>query len=407
MLLYKDIHYDARVQREALALANEGHRVYIACVREYTDNPSFSHENIILIRISISVKSAKSALSSGNTGKNRKKNSSLELLIKLVRNPYIKVIKDFAAYFEFYKKVLSAIKETDVDVIHSHDLNTLWQGYLLRKVKKVPLIYDSHELFNEMAGRNPVDRKIGYYMEERLYKKVDFLITVNEVMLSQFDKRYGKKESVIVQNVPIYSEKLLADKDNRNYFRDTFRLKNNDVILIYQGGLSPHRGIELCISAIAELPDEFKLVIVGQGISESSLKSLTSEMKLNDRIFFHPQVPSSDILWYTSQGDIGLVMYQNTSLNNYYSTPNKIFEYMQAGIPCVASDHPGKTYIVDNYRTGISTEETVEAITQSVLKIHSDYPYYRDNCIIAREIFTWENEKTDLLDLYTSINADR
>lgn len=401
MLLYKDIHYDARVQREALALAEIGHIVNIACVREYREEPPLFHENVHIHRVDISVKKAKNALaikdSSINNGISLKK-----MITKIIRNPYIKVVKDYIAYFEFFKKVSQLFEGKKIDVIHAHDLNTLWQGKMLKKLLKCKLVYDSHELFNEMAGRNRVDRKAGYFVEGRLIKSIDYFITVNEEMAKQFTILYGQMPVKIVQNIPMIQNDT---ETTSSFLREKYQLSPEDIILFYQGGLNPERGIEECVYTLDLLPNHYKLILLGSGRIEAKLRELVDQLKLNNRVFFHEQVPASKVSWFTNQADVGLVMYRNTSKNNYYSTPNKIFEYMQSGIPTIASNHPGKSYIVETYKTGICCEEDPKDIKEAIEKVVHDYNFYRSNCLRARETFTWDNEKENLVSLYRELST--
>lgn len=411
MLLYKDIHYDARVQREALALAEEGHYIKIICIREFESEPPVLHPNIQVKRLTLTSKMAKVKVinqNASNQSQNKKFIHFKRILLRVIRNPQIKLIKDYLSYYEFYLKLKRMFRNQreQFDIIHCHDLNTLWQGYLFKKTlcPHAKLIYDSHELFNEMAGRNKLDKRAGYIVEGKLIRKIDCLISVNDHMINFFNKRYNNSPSFVVQNIPIYSEENIVNEGiGRNYFQSTFNLDKEDIILLYQGGINPHRGIEECILSLKHLPRNFKLILLGEGRIIKDLENVIISEGLQDRVFFHPQVPSKEVLWYTNQANIGLVMYRNTSLNNFYSTPNKVFEYLQAGIPTVASDHPGKSYIVEEYQTGICTKEDPQSIAHAIIKVSEKYDFYKDNCLAIRGEFTWENEKKSLTSLYTHL----
>lgn len=400
MLLYKDIHYDARVKREALALAEAGHFIYIACVKEFKEPPPFLHKNIKILHVAISVKSMKASISQ-NEMKGQKKSVLKNILVWAVRRPIIKIVKDYLAYYEFYKKVKLLVKNVDVNAIHCHDLNTLWQGNMLAKDLKAKLIYDSHEIFNEMAGRNKLDRFVGYRMEKQLFRKVDYFVTVNAYLRDYLFERNGKKPSVLLQNIPIVNEKQMSNSKAPETWN--FNFKDDDIILIYQGGFSPYRGLELIIQSMKKLPINYKLVLIGSGILKDELKELVHTLNLSEKVFFHNQVPSDELIHYTQQAHIGLVMYEKVSKNNYYSTPNKIFEYIQAGIPAVSSNHPGKSVIIDEYKTGVLAEETVEGIVKGINEVVKNYRLYQQNCVDAQKVLTWEDESKKLVDLYKKL----
>lgn len=399
MLLFKDIHYDARVKREALALADEGHFIKLICVKEYMDEPDFRHPNISLCRLTLTSKKAKQIVSVDNS---QKTDTAKKLIFKLIRTPYIKVIKDIFAYNEFYKKIRKAVEGEQFNVIHCHDLNTLWQGRKLKQILKSKLIYDSHELFAEMAGRKEVDKKFCYLLEKRNFPAVDHLITVNPFLRDNILARNGKVGSSLIQNIPSSNNNHVLNPLN-DYWRSTYSLSKSKVILLYQGGLSAQRGLEECILALNELEEKFVLVILGHGILKPRLEAIVKEHNLEARVFFHGQVPSDELAWYTKQADIGLVVYRNTSQNNYLSTPNKIFEYMQAGLPVVSSNHPGKSYIIEDEQIGVCVDEKPDAIVKGILLILENITYYKQNCARAVKSWNWENERRRLLNLYQEL----
>lgn len=404
MLLFKDVLYDARVKREAISLAQAGYQVTIACLKEYEEDITKLHKNITIERLNLSTKRVKRSLVMNENIKGNRNSSIIrQIILKMIRQPVVKLVKDYLSYFEHYKKIVKLIKGRKYDVIHCHDLNTLLQGVVLSKSFKLKLVYDSHEIFNEMAGRNNLDKKVGYWLEKRLFSKIDHFITVNEFVEKYLVEKYNKQpNTTIIQNIPL----LINTEDtpvSQNYWRDQYNLSEEDVILLYQGGIAPFRGIEDCILALKELADHYKLVILGNGRIKENLVNLVKYQSMESRVFFHDQVPSDELNWYTKQADIGLVMYKSISLNNFYSTPNKIFEYIQAQIPCVSSDHPGKAYVVKKDITGICVKEDPKSIAAGVVEIVENYREYKENCRLATQKYTWENESRKLRELYQSI----
>lgn len=397
MLLFKDIHLDARVQREARALAEVGYYVDIVCLKERNEPPPIIDQRVSIIRISLTTKRLKRKLN--QTGSR----SGIKYL-KVVRFPIIKLLKDIFAQQEFTKRVYKIFLQRNYRFIHCHDLNTLPTGAYIKRKNNVKLIYDSHELFNEMAGKNKLERWIGYKIEQRLIKQIDHLIGVNIYCLEFMLKRYGNIPSTAISNTQDVELNKLQ-KPYKNYWRSTYKLKANDIILIYQGGLTPQRGIEECIESLNYLPRHYKLVILGEGLLLPKLKELVLELKLSDRVFFHEAVPPSEILILTAQADIGLVMYKNTCINNFLSTPNKVYEYFLSGIPTVASNHPGKKYIVEKLGTGVCVNEDALSISAGVKEVMINYINIVDNCLKIRSQYTWDVEKRKLIDIYTELLA--
>ncbi len=392
MVLFKDIDYDARVQREAIALAESGYQVTICCLNEFDTHPPFLHELIKINKLAISTKQAKKGMA---TGPSRKPS----VVAKMVRNPAVKLAKDQYASYEFYKKVKGTMASETIHAIHCHDLNTLDTGKRLAEHFHSKLIYDSHELFNEMTGRNPLDRRFGYYLESKLMKHVDRFITVNPYLIDKFNKRYGElPPAIYLQNIPLL--RLEQERKNDHYFHHLFGIPTDKIILLYQGGFSKNRGIELCVRAMNHLPDPYHLVLLGDGDIKGALERLVDEQKLTSRVHFHPKVPPSEILSLTKEADIGLVMYENVSENNYYSTPNKIFEYMLMGLPVVSSNHPGKAYLLEEYEFGLPVAEDELAIVKGIEAIQQRSDYYVQKCNEASKALNWPNESRKLIQMY-------
>lgn len=395
MVLFKDVDYDARVQREAIALADSGYGVTLCCLNEYDTEPPFLHESIHIHKLSISTKQAKKGMTSGPSRKP-------SLLTKVVRSPLIKLAKDQYAGYEFYTKVKQVMLPHPIDAVHCHDLNTLPAGKRLAEHFKCKLVYDSHELFNEMTGRNMVDRRYGYFIEGKLLKQVDRLISVNPFLLDKFKNRYGElPPAMYLQNIPLLRHE--KERKNDHYFHHLYGLSTDKIVLLYQGGFSKNRGIELCVKAMKQLDEQYHLVLLGDGDIKGDLEELIKEEQLHSRVHFHPKVSPAEILSLTKEADIGLVMYENVSENNYYSTPNKIFEYMLMGLPVVSSNHPGKAYLLEEYDFGLAVNETEEAIVRAIKAIGQRKAYYVQKCHEASKVLNWPNESRKLIQMYNEL----
>ncbi|WP_273851388.1 glycosyltransferase [Guptibacillus spartinae] len=395
MVLFKDIDYDARVQREAIALAESGYKVTICCLNEFDTEPPLLHNLIKIHKLDIYTKQAKKGLASGLSGKP-------SIIARMVRNPLVKLAKDQYASYEFYKRVKETMALETIHAIHCHDLNTLDTGKRLAGHFQSKLIYDSHELFNEMTGRNAIDRRFGYALEAKLMKRVDRFITVNPFLIDKFSKRYGTlPPSIYLQNIPLLGEE--QERKNANYFHHLYGIPTDKMILLYQGGFSKNRGIELCVKSMNQLSDQYHLVLLGDGDIKAALTQLVEAENLTSRVHFHPKVPPTEILSLTKEADIGLVMYENVSENNYYSTPNKIFEYMLMGLPVVSSNHPGKAYLLEEYDFGIAVDEDEQAIVKGIETIQHRRNYYVQKCDEASKVLNWPNESKKLIHLYNEL----
>ncbi|PTM54757.1 glycosyltransferase [Desmospora activa] len=400
MILFKDIHYDARVQREALALARAGWGVDIACLHTTAEPPPDLHENIRLLRIPIRTKQIKRYVE-------RKADRRVKRgVFRVIRNPVVKMAKDVVAQRQFAMKIGELCQAASYDAVHCHDLNTLNIGVHLKRKKGYTLIYDSHELFNEMNGKGRWERIVGYQVESWWINHVDWLITVNELMEREFKNRYGGElKTTVVRNIPESLEELPLEK---NYFHQKYNLDEADRILLYQGGFSRNRGLEELIRSLLYLPEICKLVLLGFGERKEWLIGLANDLQLTQRVFFHEPLLPQEMLRVTAHADVGLVLYQDSCLNNVLSTPNKIYEYIQAGIPIVSSDHPGKAIVVGTYKTGKlvdpQDEQGIATAVQEILEIPESYLI---NGLKAKKQLTREKEQERLVQLYQTIESTR
>lgn len=389
MLLFSDILYDARVRREALSLAKSGIHVDLLCVKQYKEEvPNKLHDNLNVYRTSLSQRRIK------RQSPEKKKWRSIHLAKKLIFDVLANI-----EYYNYAKKKLA--RKNVYDAIHCHDLNTLPAGYLLKRVMDTKLVFDSHELFNEMSNKGVLEKKIGYFIERILINKTDRLIVVNPIVGNEFVERYGIRDFTVIQNIPDQSTE--KSPETHIQLRERFRLSPTDKLIVYQGGLLPDRGIEECVLAISTLPNEYKLILIGSGILEKEIREISKTNRVDDRVFFVGQVPSDELLYFTRQADIGLVMYKNTSRNNYLSTPNKIYEYLLAGIPIVSSDHPGKSSIIQKNNIGVCVKEKPDHIAEGIRSIGEKLEHYKMNCLKAQQYYRWDKEAEKLIDLYKTL----
>jgi glycosyltransferase involved in cell wall biosynthesis len=128
---------------------------------------------------------------------------------------------------------------------------------------------------------------------------------------------------------------------------------------------------------------------------ERTLKSLTKELRLEERVHFMETVPQSVLLEYTTSADIGVIPYQNTCLNNYYCTPNKLFEFIAAGLPFIGTDLPEISRIVRAHQIGLTGNtgepQALAKLIEQALE-PSALARFRENIAKAREIVNWQHE---------------
>ena len=282
------------------------------------------------------------------------------------------------------------------DLIFSNDLDTLPACWLASNLRGKKLVYDSHEYYTgvpELEGR-PLVRKIWKSIERFIFPKLKTVITVNESIANLFRNEYGN-EIHVIRNVPMQNAFQPSPSD-REEMRRKMGVKTTEKLLILQGsGINRDRGAEEAVMAMRSINNS-RLLLLGGGDVVTELQKLAENFGVSDKIIFLPRMSYQEMMKYTAACDLGLTFDKNTNINYRFSLPNKIFDYIRAGIPVMASRLPEVEKIVDGYGIGwfISCHEP-EMMAQemeAVLQDESAIARCRKNLQLAAADLTWENE---------------
>jgi len=286
------------------------------------------------------------------------------------------------------------------DLLFSNDLDTLLPNYIIAGLKKKPLIYDSHEYFTgvpELINRKGV-QKVWKQIEKWIFPRLKDIITVNESIADLYEKEYGKRP-VVVRNIPsagfIPLEKSRSD----------LGLPENKKILILQGsGINVQRGSEEMVEAMQMINDAV-LLIIGSGDVIPRLKKMIIDLQLADKVIVKPKLPYNELMNFTHLADIGLTLDKDTNLNYRYSLPNKLFDYIRAGIPVIASPLVEIRKIIDKYDIGTfipgHEPKEIAAKINAVLQDKELIARWKKNITFASSQLAWEKEEQGLKKVFT------
>jgi len=286
-----------------------------------------------------------------------------------------------------------------VDLLFANDLDTLLPNFLISKLKKIPLVYDTHEFFlgvPEIQSK-PLVKKVWHIIESYIFPKLKHVITVNNSIANLYKESYGLNLGV-VRNVPIKLKiPLLKSRQELNMPID------KKIVLLQGAGINMDRGGEEAV--LAMLPQfgmqNIVLYIIGDGDAVDYLKEISVKHNLIDRIIFLPKQSMMDLFHYTANADIGLSLDKDTNINYQYSLPNKIFDYINAGVPVLASKLIEIENVITTYQVGCLVETVEPAqIASSIKYMLADEKrrlQWKDNLVNASKELNWENEKIKLL----------
>lgn len=302
------------------------------------------------------------------------------------RGPFMYLIFNIQLFF------FLLFKKTGV--VWANDLDTLLPNFIISRLKRIPLIYDSHEYFT-LSVYKKVSRKAWQLLENLLFPHLRNVITVSDSIRSVYEKKY-KVPVTVIRNVPY---KNLKRVDNGKPIISPLKK-----ILIMQGmGLNEHRGAEEAVLTMQFLPDIFNLYFIGSGTILSKLKQMVRGLKLADKVTFIDPLPYNEMMDYTRQCFLGLIFEKiNVSDQHLFALPNKFFDYMHAGIPVLASEATEIKRLIEQYNTGdFITSFDPEKIAEKIKAISASgemYNLWKRNTLKASEGLNWENEEKILID---------
>lgn len=309
-------------------------------------------------------------------------------------------------FLDYNYRSYKVVKEEAADIYHAHDLNTLPVAWWAARKHGAKLVYDSHELFTEIKTWNRFEKILYTILERFLIKYPDKLITVNNSIAGELVKRYGIRFPTIIINCPSPLKSKIKNPSN-DLLRKAAEIPKDKRLVLYQGGFTAHRGLEELIESFEYLGDDYCLVFMGYGKLQGELENLVDQKGLQNRIKFLPAVSQEVLLEHTSSADLGVIPYKPVSLNNYYTLPNKLFEYINANIPIVASNLPELRGVIKDFNIGcLFNPAESKSIANAIKYVLSDKDRYltmKANTIKSSKEFNWDKESRKLLDCYNSL----
>ena len=303
-------------------------------------------------------------------------------------------------------RLLERIQFYRPDCIHVHDLPQLRLGALAKRELKVPLIYDAHELYPEIHTLTPAQQQELTEREKRYAPEADAVITVNPFIAEEMSKRYQIPIPHVLLNAlnppPNFDPSARHDR-----FRGVLPIPPDEKILLYQGWIAKFRGLVPLVEAMPKVDRHVHLVFMGYGVDKEELRRRTEELNVTDRVHFLDAVPQSELLYWSASADAGIIPYLPVDLNNYYSSPNKLFEYVQAGLPVIANDLPFLRKVVHENGFGhVHSFDSPESFAEAINQFFSDgiFPETcRQNILSLQRDFSWTAESRKLIELYSQI----
>lgn len=310
------------------------------------------------------------------------------------KNLLVQMIK----YFEWMYRIVARMKSKDLKIIHAHGISAMPVGVVLKWLTGAPVVYDAHELESETNGLSPLRSRLTRWMEGLWIRGVDRTVTVCDSIANWYTDTYSIDRPTVIRNVPMRSA---VPPERSTVLRDNHDIPGDALLYLYQGALSPGRGVESLIDIFAGLNERRHLVLMGYGVLEGKVREAASNCP---NIHFQPAVPPDQVLYYTASADIGLCLIENTCLSYYYSLPNKLFEYLLSGLPVLVNDMPEQRRIVEHFQCGwiVPTSLSEQKLLFESIEA-KEIEERKVGAARAAESFDWEDEAKKLRNLYIEI----
>ncbi|OEU78561.1 MAG: hypothetical protein BA865_07335 [Desulfobacterales bacterium S5133MH4] len=284
-----------------------------------------------------------------------------------------------------------------VKLYYPNDFDVLGAAGALAWLHQKPLVYETHELYVDQLSAYPAwYRRTLMLLEGWWAKRSINVITVGEYIASTLHERYRlDSQPTVIRSCPPYQR--VTKVSHLKY----------PVKLLYHGAYHPERGLEQSILAMHHI-DNAHLYLRGFGYWEKPLRDLVNKEKLESKVTFLAPVPMKQVVEAAAPFDIGVGAFQDVSLNSRYCLPNKIFEYLMAGLALAVSDLPELRRIVNGYNVGVTFDPSDPAdIARQVRNLLADpdlLHQMQSNALgVARDVFKFESEGEKLVGIIEDI----
>lgn len=297
-----------------------------------------------------------------------------------------------AFYAEYNLRLFFYLLFRKMDVICAIDLDTILPCYFISRLKKISRVYDAHELFCEMKEivTRPRIYKSWKWIERFTAPKFTSGYTVNGPIAAEFKKMYNV-DYCVIRNMPRLMPLVVPFKKQK--------------YILYQGAVNEGRSFETLIPAMKQV--NAILLICGEGNFKRQTEHLVKQYGLEKKVIFAGKVLPAALRDYTVNAWVGVTLFEDKGLSNYYSLANRFFDYLHAGIPQLCVNYPVYREINNTAPFAVLIDDlSPDSIAGELNKLINDTALYetlQQNCMKARQLLNWQEEEKKLIDFYQKL----
>lgn len=298
----------------------------------------------------------------------------------------------FYNQMKFGRKASKLIAKSKADVVVCVAIDALMAGvWAKQKRPKLKMVFDNNELHLESFGSG-VKRAVWKPVHNYGVKRCDVILHAERNRLDYFRKHYPGSDipQFVVENFPwhIKEQTKCPPLDDR-------------IKLLYLGGFGHNRFTEEIIDVFSQMDETVNLDIVGFG-KPSYVDSIKKRIakKCGENVRVKPAVPYVKIPELLTEYHIGIALYRNTNLNNYYCAPNKVYDYLMNGMPVIANAYPGLVGVLEKRKVGACIDEvSLPAIREALDKI-TEEKRWENITDDLRSQYSWESQEKNYLEIF-------
>lgn len=392
MILENEFSNDPRVKREAELLAKSGFQVHVLALNFGHSQLSEYYKGVHVTRFNMS---------------------------KFAIDKFRPLIPNFPFYYHLWRKnIIDFIKNNRIDVLHIHDLPLMKLGIDISKKLNIMTVGDFHENYceaikmyywaNTLRGKVLINFNKWDILQKFSVKNLDKIIVVANEAVEMFHQKYERdKADIFVVDNSIDIEQFTGSKIYRVLDMELEEKYKDVVVFGYSGGILPNRGLQHLIKILPDHRDlHLKVVIIGRGQLKKELVQFVKSNKIEHLVDWYDWQPFDNLQTFTKHFDVGITRLER-NLQNDYTTPNKVFQYMFMEKPVLTADSLPMRRIVGQTGSGLVFKSgDYRDLNDKFFQLYNN-PELRKKMgangkKAVMEKYNWENKSKSLIGLYSS-----
>ncbi|MCY4002076.1 MAG: glycosyltransferase [Bacteroidetes bacterium] len=303
-------------------------------------------------------------------------------------------------FWKVHKQLMNALKGVKSKIFHASDLYTLPAICRSADRQRSKVVFDARELYTHLPAtiKRPWVGAAWKVVMRRFIVDADCVFSVSQSIADHLKKHYQLDTVHLMHNVP---DPCISHSTPS--LRQRLDVPDHLNIILHQGNLQAHRGCSMMVESMRHINNGV-LVFMGQGPLRMETKHLVNDLNLESKVRFLDPVPPDQLLGVTSTADLGLTFLEDSCLNHRYALPNKLFEYLTAGIPVISSDLPEITRIIKRFNVGCvvpsGDAHALGMAIQDALQDSNKYKLWAQNTCNVVDFFNFRIESEHFLNPY-------